>query len=265
MNILFCILPLIVSVFVVIIKRKIVNAQNGKKFAKREMLLDIVKVIIIALIAVFANIIIDKIVPIWTLSIDLFMLIVYISPLFQKDYDYIGRKALMGIWSTFILMIILAITIWRMLIGTYSNEDATLFYCFVKAVSYFFIAVWVCFTTGKKNKIRTFFVELKSSFKTYQINILDYYMLAFLALFIFSGANNNVAPIGIFGIHEILNKKNIKGIIYIILGNLCIFLNFKTLFIGYIFYVLYTLVALVDLFFQFLIYRKKRNLDKIIK
>ena len=170
----------------------------------------------------------------------LFMLIVYISPLFQKDYDYIGRKALMGIWSTFIFMIVLAITIWRMLIGTYSNEDATLFYCFVKAVSYFLIPVWVCFTTGKKNKIRTFFVELKSSFKTYQINILDYYMLAFLALFIFSGANNNVAPIGIFGIHEILNKKNIKGIIYIILGNLCIFLNYKTLFIGYIFYVLYT-------------------------
>lgn len=254
----FYILPFLVSILVVVIKKKIVNAQNGRKFAKREMLLDGVRILTIALIAMIANILVHKDIPVWTLTIDIFMMIVYVLPLLQKNYDYIERKSLMGIWATCIFMLTIAIAILQMLLGTYDNDDATLVYCFIKGLSYFLIALWVCFTTGKDNKVRSFFSELKSSFINYNINTFDYYMIAILALFIFTGGNNNFYPVGIFGIHEILNKKRVKGIIYIILGNISIFINSRNPLIGSFTFMLYTLIALVDLLIQFVRFRKTK-------
>lgn len=259
MNIFFSIIPFIISILVVITKKKIVNAQSGEKFALREMILDVLKVIVIAAVALIANIVCGKNIPIWTLIIDIFMLIIYLLPLMQKNYDYVDRKALRGIWASCVFMLIIATTIFQMLIGIYDPNDTALIFCFFKGISYFSIAIWCCFTAEKDHKIRALFLELRNSIKNYKLSRLDYYAFAFLGLFIFAGGNGNIPPIGIFGVHEICNKKVLKGILYIISGNISLFLQYKYPLIGSITFVIYTLVAFIDLLVQFIRDRKFKS------
>ena len=89
MNIIFGVLPFLVSILVVFTKRKIVNSQSGRKYAYREMILDVVRVLVVTIISLSANVLCGKEVSIWTLLIDVFMLLVYILPLLQKNYDYV--------------------------------------------------------------------------------------------------------------------------------------------------------------------------------
>lgn len=243
-------LPLMVTFLAIITKRKIVNAQNGKKYAYREMVVDIVKVLIALVIAIIANRLYGKDVNIWSFLIDLFMLLVYLLPLLQKNYDYVERKALMGIWSFFVFMVAMEITIFQMLIGTYDKQNTTLAFCFFKGVLYLLLSIWCCFTTdnqGEKNKIKLLIIGLKNTFKEHKLSTSDYYMLAFLELFIFTGAKGYIAPAGIFGLHEIVNKRVLKGIIFIMLGNACLFLQYKIPFWGEVAFVVYTVVAIVDM------------------
>lgn len=259
MKIFFYILPFFISILVVITKKKIVNSQSGKSYATREFFIDSFKIAIITLISIIANIVYDKNIPVWLLLIDVIMLVIYLLPFIQKNYNYTERKALGGIWASCIFMALIAVAIFQMLIGTYDKSNPTLSYCFIKGVSYFFIAIWTCFTIGKKNKFKSFFYELSSSFKNNNLSILDYYLFAFWGLFIFTGYNNNFTPVGLFGIHEVLNKKKIKGIIYIITGNLCLFMKYKFPFLGSITYILYTLVAFIDLIINFIKYIKSKK------
>lgn len=97
MNIVFEVMPFFVSILVVFTKRKMVNSQSGKKYAYREMILDVARVFIVTIISLSANLLYGKEVSIWTRLIDVFMLLVYLLPLLQKNYDYVERKALMGI------------------------------------------------------------------------------------------------------------------------------------------------------------------------
>lgn len=252
MGILFSLLPFVVSILVVITKKKVVNANSGEKFAIREMILDVFKVFIITVIALAANFLFDKKVPIWTLLIDVFMLIIYLLPLLQKNYDYAERKALMGIFAPCVFMLSIGVAIFQMLIGTYDKSDFTLFFCFTKGLSYFFIAIWCCFTVGKDNKLKGLISELKTSFLNYRISKLDYYALAFLELFIFTGGKGNFTPIGIFGFHEILNRNYFKGAVYIVLANVSLFLQWKYPFLGSISFIIYTFVAFLDLLIHFI-------------
>lgn len=261
MNIIFGVLPFLISILVVITKRKIVNSQSGKKYAYREMILDVVRVLIITIISLSANMLSGKEVSVWTLLIDVFMLLVYLLPLLQKNYDYVERKALMGIWASCIFMLMIAIAIFQMLIGSYDINDSTLFFCFVKGVSYFGISIWCCFTTGeisKKDKFKALINGLVSSYKDYELSTRDYYCLAFLELFIFTGMNRYFNPVGIFGLHEIINKKKLKGLIYIILGNFCLFLQHKFQVLGDIAFIVYTLLALIDILIHFANIRKDK-------
>lgn len=91
MNIIFGVLPFLVSILVVFTKRKIVNSQSGRKYAYREMILDVVRVLVVTIISLSANVLCGKEVSIWTLLIDVFMLLVYILPLLQKNYDYVEK------------------------------------------------------------------------------------------------------------------------------------------------------------------------------
>lgn len=259
MNIIFGVLPFLVSILVVFTKRKIVNSQSGRKYAYREMILDVVRVLVVTIISLSANVLCGKEVSIWTLLIDVFMLLVYILPLLQKNYDYVERKALMGIWASCIFMLVIAIAIFQMLIGSYDISDSTLAFCFVKGVSYFGISIWCCFTTGeirKKDKFKALMNGLVSSYKDYKLSVRDYYCLAFLELFIFTGMNRYFNPVGIFGLHEIINKKKLKGFIYIILGNFCLFLQYKFQIWGDIACLVYTLFAFIDMLIHFINIRK---------
>ncbi len=252
MNILFYILPVFISILVMLTKKKIVNAKSGKKFAIREMVLDLLKVLLIIIIAMIGNFICGKSISIWTLLIDVFMLMVYLFPLMQKNFDYAERKAVMGILASLVFMSVICISMYQMVIGTYNRNDTTLAFCFLKGVSYFFISTWCCFTYEKDKKIKGLFHELKSSIRMYKLSKLEYYVGAFVGLFIFIGGNGNFTPFCIFGIHEILNKKILKGVLYIILGNISLILQCILPFWGSISFTVYILVASVDLFVQFI-------------
>lgn len=259
MKIVFGVLPFLVSILTVITKRKIVNSQSGKKYACREMILDVVRVLIVTIISLSANLLYGKEVPIWALLIDFFMLLVYLLPLLQKNYDYVERKALMGIGASCIFMLMIAIAIIQMLIGSYDISDFTLAFCFVKGVSYFGISIWCCFTTGeisKKDKFKALVNGLVSSYKDCELSVRDYYCLAFLELFIFTGMNGYFISVRIFGLHEIINKKRLKGLIYIILGNFSLFLQHKFQVLGDIAFMVYTLLALIDMLIHYVNIRK---------
>lgn len=254
-------LPLMVTFLAIVTKRKIVNAQSGKKYAYREMLVDIVKMLIALVIAIIANRLYGKDVKIWSFLIDLFMLLVYLLPLLQKNYNYVERKALMGIWSFFVFLIPVEIAIFQMLTGTYDKQNTTLAFCFLKGVLYLLLSIWYCFTTddqGEKNKIKLLIRGLKNTFKEHKLATLDYYMLAFLELFIFVGANGYLVPVGIFGLHEIVNKRVLKGIIFILVGNACLFLQYKIPFWGEVVFVVYIVVALVDMVVHYIKHKNNK-------
>ena len=83
MNMFFGVLPFLVSILVVFTKRKIVNSQSGKKYAYREMILDVERVLVVTIISFSANLLCGTEVSIWTQLIDAFMLLVYLLPLLQ--------------------------------------------------------------------------------------------------------------------------------------------------------------------------------------
>ena len=70
MDKLFLVLPFIVSFVVLITKKRIVNAKSGRKFALREMFLDLLKILLIAMIAMIANFVYGKRINIGNLIID---------------------------------------------------------------------------------------------------------------------------------------------------------------------------------------------------
>lgn len=250
MGILFSLLPFAVSILVVITKKKVIHANSGEKFAIREMILDVFKVFVITIMALVASFLCDKKVPIWTLSIDVFMLIIYLLPLLQKNYDYAERKALMGILASCVFMLSIAVAILQMLLGIYDTNNFTLFFCFIKGLSYFFISIWCCFTVGKDNKVKGLISELKTSFVNYKMSKCDYYSFAFLELFIFTGGGGNFTPFGIFGLHEVINKRFYKCATYIVLANISLILQWKYPFVGSITCSIYTYVAFIDLLAQ---------------
>lgn len=259
MKYIFSVLPMIVAIFVFILKRVAVNAQSGKKYAFREFLIDGGRFLLVFFCSILAYFLYGKDVPAWTLLIDISMLLVYLFPLLSKNYDFVQRKALMGIWASCIILIVLAVTMFHMLIGTYEMQDNTLLYCFLKTIIYFGIAIWCCSTTEKKGffaKIKELFRSMIESYKCYVMTELDYFCVAFLTLFIFVG-KEYFTPIGIFGLHEIMNKRKCKGILWMIVGNLCLYLRHHWVLWGEIIFLIYVCVALVDLLIFFIRSRKK--------
>lgn len=262
MKYIFNVLPMVVAIFVIITKRLVVNAQSGKKYAFREFLIDGGRFLFVAFFAMLAYLLYGKDVPTWTLLIDISMLLIYLFPLLSKNYDFAQRKALMGIWASCIFLIVLAVAMFHMLIGTYETQDNTLLYCFLKAITYFWIAIWCCFTVEKKGflaKIKVLGKSLVESYKCYNMTELDYFCIAFLTLFVFIG-KEYFTPIGIFGLHEIMNKRKYKGILWIIVGNLCLYLRHHWMLWGEIIFLIYVYVALIDLLFFFICNRKKKKL-----
>ena len=60
MNMFFGVLPFLVSILVVFTKRKIVNSQSGKKYAYREMILDVERVLFVTIIFLGENWLCEK-------------------------------------------------------------------------------------------------------------------------------------------------------------------------------------------------------------
>lgn len=250
MDIIFCILPFWVSLLAVATKRKMINSRSGKKYAYREMFIDGIRIIIITIISLIANFVCGKDIKTGALAIDGFMMISYLLPLLQKNYDYVERKALMGILLSFVFMLNITIVLFQMLIGIYDRTDLTLLYCFIKVVCYFTIAVWCCFTNGEKHKVKALCCGILDSCKNYKLGVSDYYVFACLGLLLFVGIKDYFTPIGIFGFHEVINKKYAKGVLYIVFGNLCLILQHSFQILGNIVFIIYILVALLDMFFH---------------
>lgn len=257
MIILFYFLPFITSFLVVFMKKKIVNAQSGAKFTTREMFLDGGRILLFFLISIVANVLCGKAIPVWGLFIDIFMMIAYLLTMLQKNYDYIERKAFMGIWAFCIIMLIGVVVIFQMLIGTYDLNKFTLFFCYNKGVTYFCIAIWCCFTTGKEKKVKHLICGLLDIIKKYSLSPNECLYFGIISLFLFTGYNDYFTPICIFGFHEIINKKKIKGILYIVLGNFVLFLQYKYPLYSSTLHTIYMVIAFIDLLIQF--FKLKKN------
>lgn len=258
MEILFYILPFIISMVAVRARKRFVNEQNGSKYALREFWLDVVRVFVITGISLCGYLFFEKKISTWVLFIDIIMLIVYSLPLIQKNYNYKERKALMGLLGVCIFMIATLIAITQMMMKTYDLGDTTIMFCFFKGVFYFLLGIWCCFTSQEENKFKALLRNLEDSKKNFSLTIIDYYTFAFMGLFITNGFNDYFIPVGVFGIHEILNKKVWKGITYIVLANTCLILEYYLPVWGGLALLIYTTVAFIDLIRHYIKYKKNK-------
>jgi len=104
-------------------------------------------------------------------------------------------------------------------------------------------------------KLKNFSLSIVDSLKKINISKIDFYTFAFLSLFLFVGDRNNTfVPVGLFGIHEILKRKYLKGSLYIVAGNIILILS--PYLIGQILFMGYSLFAMIDLF------RQRKNFNK---
>lgn len=126
----------------------------------------------------------------------------------------------------------MSVTIFKILIGKYDASNNTMVILFIKAVSCLFVSIWCAISSelGEKSKftskINNFWLHIIDSFRTRNISKIDFYMFAFLSLFIFArDRDNSCIPLCLFGIHEILNRKYLKGFLYIVEGNIILILS----------------------------------------
>lgn len=256
MKLIILIIPFLTSFMAMLMKGRFVRFKDGKKVAIIEILIDVVKFIIVYLVIMLANVFfgISKL-NFAAISIDIIMLGVFLIVLLLKKYNYAERKAISGIASFILILVIMLVTIFKMLIKKYDTSDNTIETLFIKSVSYLFVFMWCAISSelGEKSKltskIKNFWLSIVDSSRKRNISKIEFYTFAVLTLFIFLGdENKSFVPIGLFGIHEILNRKYFKGFLYIIIGN--IILIFKQYMIGPILIVGYILVALIDLLCQ---------------
>jgi hypothetical protein len=250
MKLLFYFIPFFVAVLAVCTKAKIVNRGDGERCTKTELAIDLFKIVIVYIVAIFANILGGKNINIFALVIDFVMLAAYLLPLLQKNYNYVDRKALIGILASMFLMLILVIATFQMAVGIYNKTDPTLFFSYLKAFSYFAIAIWCCFTpSGDKQhifaKVKGLFISLRSIFRNYTCTKHDYILFSGMSLILLGGANYFFEPICVFGFQDLLRKKKVRGWAFIITGNVAVYLKKNNFLIGVILFTIFSIVALI--------------------
>lgn len=186
MEFIILIVPFLTSFMAILMKGRFVRFKDGKEVARIEILIDIVRFIIVYLVIISANVILGiRKLNFTTISVDIIMLIVFLIALLQKKYNYAERKAISGIVSFILLLIIMLVTIFKILIGKYDASDNTMVILFIKVVSYLFVSLWCAISSelGEKSKftskINNFWLSIVDSFRTRNISKIDFYVFAF--------------------------------------------------------------------------------------
>lgn len=251
-------------IFLSIVKHKIVNSKNGKKATLNEFLIDIFSLL---LYDIAVSIIFSKNNPDIYLKLMLIffvngsMLITYLIDLHERKFNYLNRKFYSLAISTIVMLIIFAIIIIEMIFGIYDVKTSNLSSCFFTSASYFFVSLYFSLTSetiGRKQKIFVLINKFKLAFKNYKMSDTEYFTVAFLTLLSFNDYYGYTPQIPIFGIQEIINKKSIRGFLFIGLGVFTIILTKFYPQISSLLTVCYDVIALVYLMFVF-VHKKYRN------
>jgi len=251
--------PFIIAIIVFVLKLKLVKTEDGKKFAKIEMIIDILKFTIPCLVFFCLHFIWGiQVFSIFTRVFDIAILLLIVFVFLGGKHSYQERKAIGAIFSFLLILIAIMISIFSMIIGTFGESAGTYLVLFIKAIISFLTFTWATFTAKSesvKYKIKDFAQTIIQSFKQRDISKHDYFLFGILSLFMFTGdPYQYLTPVGLFGIHEILNRKYFKGSIYIVVGN--IILLMKSTLLGQILFTVYTLIAVIDLIIQFFKFKK---------
>lgn len=259
MEVISVILPLVVTAIVFLLKIKLVKTEDGKKSAQIEMVIDIFKFIIPCLVLIFLHFIWGiQLFNVFTRLFDIAILLLIVFVFLGGNHSYQDRKAIGAIFSFLLILIAMMLSIFSMIIGTFNENAGTYLILFVKAVISFLTFTWAAFTAKSgsfKIKIIDFVKTIIQSFKQRDMNKHDYFLFGIISLFMFTGdPYEYFTPVALFGIHEILNRKYIKGSIYIIVGNIILFT--QSTLLGDILFTVYTLIAIIDLTIQFFKFKK---------
>jgi len=259
MEIISIIVPLIVTITVFLLKMKLVKTGDGKKSAQIEMIIDIIKFIIPCLVLIFLHFIWGiQVFSLFTRLFDIAILLLIVFVFLGGNHSYQDRKAIGAIFSFLLILITMMLSIFSMIIGTFSESASTYLILFVKAVISFLAFTWATFTVKSgslKSKTKDFVQTIIQSFKQRDMSKHDYFLFGILSLFMFTGdPYQYFTPVALFGIHEILNRKYIKGSTYIVVGNIILFM--QSTLLGEILFMLYTLIAVIDLIIQFFKFKK---------
>lgn len=243
-------LPFVLGAIVFLIKVKVVKTEDGSKSAKNEVMIDISKFILIYSTFILAELYWEfELLKPSALMIDSIMVALYITIILRKNENYKDRKVIGAMVSMLILAILTIIVISQMLFGTYNSENSWYLIAYLKIVMYFLIFTWAAFTAESKSlkeKIKDFIQVFKQSYKQRNLSRIEYLGFGFITLMIFlGGPNEYIIAFGAYGIHEIMNRKTKKGIMYIVIGNIILFSDFSN--ISNLLYSMYILIALIDL------------------
>jgi len=261
MKIILDSLPFMTAFIAIITKKILVNGKNGISPTRRELLIDAVKLFVVATIAFLANISMGKQINIWSFGIDVLMLFTYLFPLLQRNYNYAERKAVIGICAMILLQFLIATVMFQRIVGVFSEGDTTLLCCFIKGITYGFVAMWCCLTSGcKEKKLKDQFVYFRSELikliKESKMSPSMYYLLALEALYLLLENDAYLVPACIYGLHDFLNGKKKKGVVYMVTGNLLLLLHYVHPTLKDAAVLLYTFIALIDLLVCFIKQRK---------
>ena len=260
MKIIFTILPLIVSLLAFILKIKYIKPEDkshslyAEKILNTEFFINASKVFIIGIVLSIGNL--YTTIYFTPLAIDVIMLSYYSYFYLTKNYNYKERKAFMGILAAVLIMFLILNEIFRTITHTFDPNDLTLLKCAIKCTGYFFCGSFVSFDykiSGFKNKMRKVIDNIVESYKSYSYRKSDYFALSFLFLFAMNGWNGYAFPFPMFGLQDIMLKKNYTtGIIFMVLGGIIILIEQVFLKPLNIFTTIYSIVGSLYTFYQIL-------------
>lgn len=245
---------------VFILKKRIVREEDGKKFARIEMIIDIIKFTISVAILLSLNYIYDfDIFNITTRLFDIAILLSIIFVFMGGNHTYQNRKALGAIFSFTLILLVLLMLMFSSVTGMFIENVNTYFILFLKAVISFTAFTWATFTanSGKiLNKIKKLFGTIIQSFKERSVNRYEYFLYGILGLLTFTGDYSGIFKplLSLFGTHEILNRRYTTGIIYIVTGNIILLMQ-STLY-GQILFTLFSLIGFADLIIKTFKFKK---------
>lgn len=245
---------------VFILKKRLVKEKDGKKFARIEMIIDIIKFTVLGAILLLLHNIYDL--DIFNITTRLFDIVILLSIIFVfwgGNHAYQNRKALGAIFSFTLILLVLLMLMFSSVTGMFIDNVNTYFILFFKAVISFLAFAWATFTANSENivnKTKEFFGTIIQSFKERNVNRSDYFLYGILGLLTFTGDYSGIFKplLSLFGIHEILNRRYMKGSIYIVIGNIILLMQ-STLY-GQILFTLFSLLGFTDLIIKTFKFKK---------
>lgn len=266
-QILLYAIPIFSAIVTFLVKRKSVRYRDGKEYAKKELAIDVVRVVITYLIIIAITLFAVKesynFVVLLPDSVALFLFSITLA---SNQYDYQSRKLLPAIiimGCVFPLFILIALS--KLMMGTFNPTDTVTSLIVLKFAIYALTLMWAGVTmdvsdAGIFTKGRYVLSQLKSAWISREYKFIDYAMYLCLGIVMFVNAYNGIlTPISFVGFHDIYRRKYIRGVLLLILSNCAIYL--KTGFGVYADLIHFVVVtwALVELIIAIIIVAKKSD------